>query len=540
MTTSDKVRIISIISAEPIQDILSEHSRLPYEIKHEICEIVCMELTGIETYQIKDFSAFRVRYGIFGELLMTMQILPFWKNLKMMMMRFPDAAVVSIQTILKTIFTYMETVSYSAADFTTLAYRLRTDIEQYAEFLQKLPQTTIFKCLKQNLKYSPEMYSLTDKRLIGRVSNLIKMLVQKHSKELPESLQNKFNDLSSEDKDMLFLLILAATAAALMEYELFTTYIVPNIDIYKGFKSMVRTILPQHKTSSYEKHLLKNIEKLASIFSKKDDFTCFSDLVGRLLLKTGSSHSQLEPQQASVYHTIDRSGNLARLIPAELINITRPKLRPLFYARLIEQKLLSYELSELISNDSEELRRGPAVMLIDTSGSMEGQPELYAKAFGCALALRMAQEHRALHIILFSGTNEQISFTLHPGAGYIQDIIDFCAFSFGGWTDFDAALIKAIPRFSEPEFSAADLVMITDGGDSISTQTIKNIHRLKTRSLIRIWGIIIGNNDSNLGEIADACIHISRNGTWDSTQTSKMMDALCSSRKAVDVHDTEK
>ncbi len=58
--------------------------------------------------------------------------------------------------------------------------------------------------------------------------------------------------------------------------------------------------------------------------------------------------------------------NISLLLPSEIQKLALPALRPLFYLQYIERTLLEYEVK-----GKSEQERGPLVLCIDVSGSME-------------------------------------------------------------------------------------------------------------------------------------------------------------------------
>ena len=83
------------------------------------------------------------------------------------------------------------------------------------------------------------------------------------------------------------------------------------------------------------------------------------------------------------------SGDINRVIPTELGGLNNPETEELFYAKLIERKLLSYkyithesiqycETKTLHSTKEKNEPCGPIIACVDTSGSMAGAPEITA------------------------------------------------------------------------------------------------------------------------------------------------------------------
>lgn len=66
-----------------------------------------------------------------------------------------------------------------------------------------------------------------------------------------------------------------------------------------------------------------------------------------------------------------------RLLPSELANLEDEDLEMLFYAKLLEKNLITYQLSGITNVTQDESYQqpkttGPVVACLDTSGSMGG------------------------------------------------------------------------------------------------------------------------------------------------------------------------
>jgi len=114
--------------------------------------------------------------------------------------------------------------------------------------------------------------------------------------------------------------------------------------------------------------------------------------LGRAYISEEKKRQSRIPQASrSEVHGTHRSADLQRMLPSELLNLEDETLENLFYARLLEQNLLTYELSgtTLIQGEETEVSRkrtGPVVACLDTSGSMAGEPLQKAKALLLATA----------------------------------------------------------------------------------------------------------------------------------------------------------
>src|SRR3972149_5183062 len=90
-------------------------------------------------------------------------------------------------------------------------------------------------------------------------------------------------------------------------------------------------------------------------------------------LKRKNHQRKIWSKRGSEVYDISLGNDIGRIIPAELSFLRHKALRKDFLKRLIEGRLLQYYLKE-------EKGRGPLVVCVDGSSSMEGHKEMWAKA----------------------------------------------------------------------------------------------------------------------------------------------------------------
>ena len=183
-------------------------------------------------------------------------------------------------------------------------------------------------------------------------------------------------------------------------------------------------------------------------------------------------------------HGTHRSDDLMRMLPSELLNLEDESLEYLFYARLLEKQLQTYELKGTTRipgemTDTQRQRTGPVVACLDTSGSMQGKPLIQAKALLLAVANLLAQERRSLHVILFGSHGETREFAME-NADQIAGLLGFFRKGFGGGTDFETPLKRAFDIIAkQPGYQKADVLMISDGDCQLSEAFISTVQMRK-------------------------------------------------------------
>ncbi len=183
-----------------------------------------------------------------------------------------------------------------------------------------------------------------------------------------------------------------------------------------------------------------------------------------------------------------------RMLPSELVNLEDETLETLFYARLLEKNLLTYELrgSTSIAGETSETRQkrtGPVVACLDTSASMQGKPLLKAKALLLAIANILKQENRSLHVLLFGSTGEIREFSMRE-ENNAAGLLKFLQQGFGGGTDFETPLKRAFEIIEQqPDYLKADVLMVSDGDCALSnefTETVKTRKNILSCSIYSV------------------------------------------------------
>lgn len=218
--------------------------------------------------------------------------------------------------------------------------------------------------------------------------------------------------------------------------------------------------------------------------------------MGRAYISEEKKKQARLPQASkSEVHGTHRSDDLARLLPTELVNLEDEALETLFYARFLEQNLMTYELQGVTLTQGELLeleqkRTGPVVACLDTSGSMSGAPLLKARALLLAVSAILQQEARSLHVVLFGDNGELREYVMHE-ENSAAGLLHFLRQGFGGGTDFETPLNRACEIIRDAKaYEKADILMISDGDCVLSDDYIEHLQTRKKMLDCSIYSVL--------------------------------------------------
>jgi len=219
---------------------------------------------------------------------------------------------------------------------------------------------------------------------------------------------------------------------------------------------------------------------------------------------------------------ITKGSDIGKLLPSELMKIKHPILKKLFKKDLLENSLFQYEYYPQTKES-----KGPIVCCIDSSGSMHGVKEIWAKAVALGLLEIAKLQNRSFHAIHFSsGWNDA---TLHTNDFSkrnhysIKEIINLAEYFEGGGTQFEPPLNAAREKIQESsEYKKADIVFITDGESVVRDMWVEDFNAWKKSIDLKVYSVLIDagyNFRSTLEEFSDEIHKISKfnDDTFDTT-----------------------
>jgi uncharacterized protein with von Willebrand factor type A (vWA) domain len=183
-------------------------------------------------------------------------------------------------------------------------------------------------------------------------------------------------------------------------------------------------------------------------------------LAGRLKRIAASKRRQRVRHGADEITDIEQGAHLGRALPSELGKLAHPRRRLDFFRSLLERQILQYQLV-----GSEQLGRGPLVLLLDKSASMatgDGSRDVWASALALALLEHAHAERRTFALVAFNG-GITYEATIRPTERLPQEALFVTC---TGGTRIATAVDRGLQLVAAgAALRKADLVLITDGRD---------------------------------------------------------------------------
>ncbi len=197
------------------------------------------------------------------------------------------------------------------------------------------------------------------------------------------------------------------------------------------------------------------------------------------------------PMGPSEVRGLERGRALSRVLAAELSLLADGDTEALFWHRYLSGQLMQLELDQALVRARDPSRvpvgqgRGPILLLLDTSGSMRGEPELLSKAL-CLAVLRLAllQDRRCLLVAFGAGRQLRTADLCDVSDPALAQVLGG---RFAGGTDPSKALETALELGAEN----ADLFMVSDGQFVVSADLQGALEQAELRGL-RSFGLLVG------------------------------------------------
>jgi len=248
--------------------------------------------------------------------------------------------------------------------------------------------------------------------------------------------------------------------------------------------------------------------ELATKVGKSDRLKHIAELTGRM------NRIALQTQKSKVKHPPDEivgittGKDLGKVLPVELGQLADPDLEPLFFKKYIEGQLLQFDM-----RGSEKQGRGPIIVALDSSGSMQDTlgnssttKEVWSKSVMLALLAIAHKEKRDFAAIHFSHGQAVKVFEFSKGEVPPSELIAATDFFICGGTSYDEWMKRSLKLVERSKFNRADTICISDGEVYITDELEKNWNSRRKARDMRCYSVLLGDEQGGevLSRISDA------------------------------------
>lgn len=248
--------------------------------------------------------------------------------------------------------------------------------------------------------------------------------------------------------------------------------------------------------------------ELARRIQNKKKLRELAEKVGRFVRLALAEQARKIIHGTDEVHDVILGNDLGRVLASEIAELSHPVLKRNFYRRYSESELFQYEL-----RGTEKVARGAIICMIDSSGSMTGSRETWAKAVGIALLNIAHKQKRDFVGMIFGSANELKEWHFPKGSGPPNDVLDFAEFEYQGGTDFQTPITRAIEvlqkQYNDDRAMKGDLVLITDGECAVSDEWRDRYFNAKNELAFRFYSCLIGVRSGTLDVLSDQIYPIS-------------------------------
>lgn len=201
---------------------------------------------------------------------------------------------------------------------------------------------------------------------------------------------------------------------------------------------------------------------------------------------------------------VEPGGDLGRLLPCELAKLAIPEFELDALRRLAERQALcrAYQSSEPVA-------KGPIIVSLDESGSMQGNKIETGKALALALAWVARQQRRWVGLLAYSGDSGERLLPLPPGRWDEGKLADWlCAF-IGRGSSLDVP-VREMPRYYQQlkaPVGDTDVVFITDCLCRIPEPIRQGFLTWKQSVKARLITLVISSSPGDLAHVSDE-VHV--------------------------------
>lgn len=201
-------------------------------------------------------------------------------------------------------------------------------------------------------------------------------------------------------------------------------------------------------------------------------------------------------------------GDISRMIASEMM-LFNDELRELdLMRRIVERQVFQLERTKEV-----RIGRGPVVVVLDESGSMEGENIVNAKSFALAMAWLAKTDKRWISLVGFSSHDEYNYLTMPPEAWDQDKLLNWMDHFYAGGTDFNV-LLDVAGKWKQMgcPVGRTDVIFITDAQANFGDHLVNTFNQWKAENTVKCFGISVASSTGDMAKVCDSCCRIDQFG----------------------------
>lgn len=255
--------------------------------------------------------------------------------------------------------------------------------------------------------------------------------------------------------------------------------------------------------SKFSKGDLFNIAKLDDVLKNRVEIINFIKNLGKIESpeeKLRKTDSKSEAFYKNEYFSIEFGDKIDRIIPSELSYFHNNSMKKRFYSKYIEKKLFNYSMLNIEEEKKSNIKRekGPLIICMDSSSSMNGLPEEICKSIILFLYKECKKSHRDLYVISFGSIDEIDELNITDKDNGLSTLLSFLKKRFLGGTDFYSPLKRAFELIQNNEYKKCDILFLSDGIGKMEKTLLDDILNKKHINETKIFSILLREDNESL------------------------------------------
>lgn len=228
------------------------------------------------------------------------------------------------------------------------------------------------------------------------------------------------------------------------------------------------------------------------------------DLAGRYRRMAQSKQRQKQTHGYDDMVGVELDGDVGRLLPLEMVMLSDPDFEMDAMRRLVERQSMCRQYKGI-----EKVGKGPIVVWVDESGSMDGEPIANAKAFALAMAWIAREQHRYCVLASFADSYSGRWICMPPHNWNQSALIDWLEKFYNGGTDLNQPLVQMPNRWKEfgCPHGKTDMILITDAAVPVPDYQKTVFLKFKEQEKVKLISLVLAYSAGQLATVSDD-IHI--------------------------------